>query len=68
MSTANPNLMADKSFKAPRWMLKALHDHAHAEDIRDSDWIRKAILDRLLREGFDPETSLNKETQTNDSL
>ena len=53
LGTQRNHVMLDKSFKAPAWMLNALHKYAHAEDISDSEWVRNAIMAALIRDGFD---------------
>jgi hypothetical protein len=53
------NTMKPKTFKAKPWMIAGIHKLAHQEDISDGEWLRRIVLEALIREGYTPDMYFN---------
>lgn len=51
--------MKPKTFKAKTWMLTGIHHLAHDQDITDGEWVRRAVMDALTKQGYTPDTYFN---------
>lgn len=51
----NDNQMKPKTFKAKPWMIAGIHKMAHDQDISDGEWLRRVILEALVKQGYKPE-------------
>ncbi|MGC5562827.1 hypothetical protein ACPYPG_08290 [Streptomyces sp. FR-108] len=55
---------ANRSFRCDKWMSAGIHELAHRKDISDSEWLRRAVIDALSREGYNPSDYFDRLTPT----
>lgn len=65
-SNSDDNKMRPKTFKARPWMIAAIHASAHQQDISDGEWLRRTILDALVRQGYNPDDYFNAQNTNPD--
>jgi hypothetical protein len=56
VSTNDGYVMKPKTFKARSWMLAGIREIAHGKRVSEGEWLRRVVLDALLKEGYDPQS------------